>query len=94
MCINKGLKPGLGKEDRVVRLLEEARCDGEVDKILANLARSSRREELLTMETAALKKLCDQASVDALVKEVMVERVLTHEEEIAEPAAKEARSRQ
>eukprot|EP00930_Biecheleria_cincta_P086137 TRINITY_DN754_c1_g1_i2.p1 TRINITY_DN754_c1_g1~~TRINITY_DN754_c1_g1_i2.p1 ORF type:complete len:499 (-),score=210.92 TRINITY_DN754_c1_g1_i2:174-1670(-) len=97
MCANKGLKVGVGKEDRIERLLEEAKRDGEVDKVLANQARSNRREELLAMESADLKKLCDQASVDALVKEVMVERLLTHEaengEHVVEPAAKKARSR-
>jgi len=102
MCANKGLKVGVGKEDRVERLLEEAKRDGEVDKILANQARSNRREELLSIESAVLKKLCDQASVDALVKEVMVERLLANEAEhaengtsteIAEPAAKKARSK-
>eukprot|EP00930_Biecheleria_cincta_P086145 TRINITY_DN754_c1_g3_i1.p1 TRINITY_DN754_c1_g3~~TRINITY_DN754_c1_g3_i1.p1 ORF type:complete len:467 (-),score=181.40 TRINITY_DN754_c1_g3_i1:141-1541(-) len=81
ICVNKGLKVGGGKEDCVQRLLEEARRDGDVDKALAMLARANRREELLTMESADLKKLCDQASVDATVKEVMVERLLTHEAE-------------
>jgi len=99
MCISKSLKVGAGKDDRVERLLEEARRDGEVDKVLANLARISRREELLTMESADLKKLCDKACVDALVTEVMVERLLAHEtedgtdKEVAEPAAKKARNR-
>jgi len=97
MCASKGLKVGVGKEDRIERLLEEAKRDGEVDKVLANLARSNRRDEFLAMESAALKKLCDQAAVDALVKEVMVERLLAdeaeHAENVAEPPAKKARSR-
>jgi len=51
------------------------------------------------MESADLKKLCDKACVDALVTEVMVERLLAHEtedgtvKEVAEPAAKKARNR-
>jgi len=97
MCANKGLKVGVGKEDRIERLLEEAKRDGEVDKVLANLARSNRREELLAMGIPVLKKLCDQAAVDALVKEVMVERLLAdeaeHAEHVEEPSAKKARSR-
>eukprot|EP00930_Biecheleria_cincta_P086141 TRINITY_DN754_c1_g1_i6.p1 TRINITY_DN754_c1_g1~~TRINITY_DN754_c1_g1_i6.p1 ORF type:complete len:517 (-),score=197.72 TRINITY_DN754_c1_g1_i6:174-1667(-) len=100
MCVNKGLKVGVGKEDRVERLLEEAKKDGEIDKVLKQQARSSRREELLTMDHVALRKLCSKAGVDALVKEVMVERLISHETEHSpaaadstEPLAKKARSR-
>eukprot|EP00930_Biecheleria_cincta_P086143 TRINITY_DN754_c1_g1_i8.p1 TRINITY_DN754_c1_g1~~TRINITY_DN754_c1_g1_i8.p1 ORF type:complete len:502 (-),score=216.66 TRINITY_DN754_c1_g1_i8:79-1584(-) len=100
MCVNKGLKAGVGKEDRVERLLEEAKKDGEVDKVLFDLSHSSRREELLAMDHVLLRKLCNKAGVDALVKEVMVERLLSHEaeQELAaadsmEPLAKKARCR-
>merc|ERR1719436_608658 len=34
MCTDKGLKPGLGKDECIERLIEEARRDGEIDKVL------------------------------------------------------------
>merc|ERR1711953_373807 len=58
MCTKKGLAAGVGKEERINRLVEHALQDGEID---------------------------------VLVKEVMVERVLSHEAEIGEPLSKKAR---
>jgi len=100
LCAGKGLKLGVAKADRVETLLEEAKKDGEVDKVLVILARDARREELLSKDKAALKQICAETGADPLVKEVMVERILSHESEVgavvedekaAEPAAKKAR---
>merc|ERR1712048_224243 len=47
LCVGKGLKPGVGKEDRVQRLLEEARTCGELDQAVSMRNRESRASELL-----------------------------------------------
>jgi len=94
-CATKDLATGGSKEALVERLLESLKTDGEVDKILVAQARAARREELQATATEALVKLCAALGIDPLVKEVMVERILSHEEEVGvaveEPAAKKAR---
>lgn len=92
------MKAGVGTEDRVERLLEVAKTNGEVDKMLAVLNRTARREELLVMDTKSLQKLCEETGTDPLVKEIMVERLMSHESEFGrtkledeEPRAKKAR---
>jgi len=64
------------------------------------MTRDARREELLSMDKAALRQLSAETGADPLVKEVMVERIMSHEgefgriedgEQTAEPAAKKAR---
>merc|ERR1719221_154587 len=101
-CAKKSLKLGVGKDDRIATLIEAARADGEVDKLVASAVRDARKEELLGMDKAALKELCDQAGVDAMVKDVVVERLLTFESEhgriaiaseASKPAAKKARKK-
>jgi len=83
MCSTRGVKPGVGKEVHVERLLEEAKLSGlaDVEKIIASQARDARKEELAAMDTVALLQLADTMSINTLVKEVMVERVLAHESE-------------
>lgn len=81
MCSAKGLKLGIGKDDRIATLLEAARADGEVDRLVAAAARERRRDELMGMEKAALKALCEAACLDVIVKDVVVERLLSHEAE-------------
>merc|ERR1712032_685405 len=80
LCQEKNLKLGGTKEDRIERLLAIAKQDGEIDKALAGQARDARREELFSMDKTALVKLCDTAGVDPFVKEVMVERIILHED--------------
>merc|ERR1719206_601359 len=46
MCAAKGLKVGVGKDDRIATLLGAARCDGEVDRLVAAAAREARTKEL------------------------------------------------
>lgn len=53
----------------------------------------------MSMDKAAVVKLCEQTGVDAVVKDIMVERIMMHESEgetaialaDAEPPAKRAR---
>mmetsp|Transcript_13888 Transcript_13888/g.37802 ORF Transcript_13888/g.37802 Transcript_13888/m.37802 type:complete len:500 (+) Transcript_13888:74-1573(+) len=96
LCASKGLKLGAGKEERVERLVEECRRDGEVDKAVSVIVRKERREALSKMNKEDLLQLCDKIGADPLVKELMVERILAHEseigEEVAEPAKKKARA--
>merc|ERR1712224_1146539 len=42
LCINQGLKAGVGAEERVERLLEAAKEKGEIDKMLATVSRQER----------------------------------------------------
>jgi hypothetical protein len=96
LCADKGLKLGASNEDRVDRLLESARQDGELDAGVAVMVREARKGELLAWDKPALLKLCDQTGADPLVKEIMVERILSHEKGDAEdegdaPVAKKAR---
>merc|ERR1719330_1551742 len=92
-CAAKSLAQGGNKEALMERLLESKKTDGEVDKILAAKARAARREELQATPMEALLKLCSSLAIDPFVKEVMVERVVSHEDEVAveERASKRAR---
>merc|ERR1712151_109849 len=95
MCAAKGLKLGVGKDDRIATLVEAMSSSGEVDKAIAGAMRSERREELSGMDKAALKTLCNEAGVDVMVKEVAIERILCFESEhgrIDKPQAKKART--
>ena len=79
ICTNRGLKVGVAKGVMLVqRILESIRCEGDVEKVLYTLAQNNSRKKLFAMESAKLKELCDQASLDALVKKLMVERLLAH----------------
>jgi len=93
LCNEKGLQVGGSKEERIDRLVEEAKVDGEIDKVVTALARDERKVALFAMDTPSLVKHCDALGADPLVKEIMVERILDHENETStEPAAKKART--
>merc|ERR1712032_1013587 len=79
LCVGKGLPAGAGKESRIERLLGEARESGEVDKILVAMARTARTTELHMEDTEALQKLCVKLGADPFMKDVMVERLISHE---------------
>jgi len=79
MCLEKGLKQGTAKRDRMERLLVELQKTGEVETAVASIARKARRVELLSLDKVALLKLCTKNDVDPLVKEVLVERIMTKE---------------
>jgi len=82
-CASKNLKPGVGKEAHVERLIEDLKENGlpEVEKSLATQARIARYVELMAMDPTALRKLADDMGIDTLVKQVMAERVMAHEDE-------------
>jgi hypothetical protein len=83
MCASRNLKPGVGKEAHVERLVEHLKENGlpETEKQIAVQARDGRYAELMKMDASALLQLADGMEIDTLVKEVMVERVMTHEED-------------
>lgn len=83
LCVSKNLKPGVGKELHVERLLEELKESGlaETEKLIAKQARAARYATLMAMDQSALLELADEMEINTLVKEVMVERVMAHEEE-------------
>jgi len=98
LCASKNLKLGMGKEERVERLLEAAKTGGELDGLAAAAARDARRQELLSKDIQTLLGLCSETGADPLVKEVAIERLLAHEDEFGivaadeEPPAKKART--
>lgn len=69
-----GTKPAL-----VDRLLATWKEQGEIEKVLAGMAFQARKVELNAMDKVALFDLCRKKGVDALSKEVLVERLLVHE---------------
>merc|ERR1712217_146883 len=75
ICRAKALALGGSKTDRIDRLLDLAKKNGDVQKVLDKIALDARRAELLQMEKDGLFKLCQQMGVDPLLKEVMVERI-------------------
>lgn len=83
MCTSKGVKPGVGKEAHVERLIEELKENGlpDTENMIAKQARSARYSALMAMDQSALLQLSDDMEINTLVKEVMVERVMAHEEE-------------
>merc|ERR1740121_2732975 len=100
MCQAKGLRLGKNGDERVAVLLEAARADGEIDRLVASAMRDERKDELSNMSKEQLKELCEPAGVDVMVKDVVVERILAYESENGrvdaeegKPAAKKARKK-
>jgi len=95
MCAAQNLKPSSSKEAMVERLIENLKSGGEIDKIVAAKSCQARSKQLSEMKREALLQLCGQYSVNAFVKEIMVERVLSHEGEhgVVEPASKKQRKK-
>jgi len=101
MCVAKGLPVGGGKEEKIERIVEEMQKDGELDKVVSKTLREKRKEELMAMDKTAVAQLCEKTGVNPLVKDIMVERIMTRESEgetaiamdDAEPAAKKARKK-
>merc|ERR1711972_122695 len=74
-----GLKLGGSKNEKVDRIVARQQEDGEVEKILAAMARDVRKQELLSMDTPVLMDMCAKTKEvleDRLVKEIMVDRLL------------------
>jgi len=83
LCASKNLKPGVGKEAHVERLIEELKENGlpDTEKLIATQARSARYASMMAMDQSNLLQLADDMEINTLVKEVMVERVMAHEDE-------------
>jgi hypothetical protein len=79
LCGKLGLKFSGSKKDRVTRILTKWKDDGGVEEALTILSRKARRNQLAAMDKKSLFQLCDKRRIDALVKEVMVERILSWE---------------
>jgi hypothetical protein len=73
------LKTSGTKPARVERLLTVWQEQGEIEKVLAGRAFQSRKTELQSMSKDILYDLCRKKGVDALSKDILVERLLVHE---------------
>merc|ERR1719487_1732022 len=67
------------KPERVERLLAAWQEQGEIEKVLAGMAFQARKAELNAMDKIMLFELCKKKGVDALSKDVLVDRLLVHE---------------
>jgi len=75
-----GLKAGKSKDEKVERVVERQREDGEVEKVLVARARDERKQQLLSTSTASLIEMCTKEVLeDRLVKEIIVDRLLLSE---------------
>jgi hypothetical protein len=101
LCESKGLLVKGDKEERIERILEEAKRAREFDKVVSFNLRNKRKEELMSTDKVAVLKLCEETAVDPFVKDVMIERIMAHESEAGEaiaatdadqPAAKKTRT--
>merc|ERR1712151_345908 len=92
----KGLKAGKGKAEGALRLAEEAQKDGTITKKISLLTRQERKAQLLAMEKSAVLDLCSELEIDPVLKDVLVQRILSYESDVAsgfiEPDAKKART--
>merc|ERR1712113_259675 len=82
LLTNYGLKLGGTKDEKVNRIVQRQREDGRVETALAESAREARKQELLSLDATALVELCIKAKGvldDRLVKEIMVDRLLSSE---------------
>jgi hypothetical protein len=79
LCEAKKLKSGGSKPEKVERLLAAAKQDGEIETILAGMARAERRQGLIALSNVDLQAMCKKSGIDPLMKEVMVDRIIAHE---------------
>merc|ERR1712232_306608 len=73
------LQTGGTKPERVERLLTTWQEQGEIEKVLAVMAFKARKAELHTMDELDLYEMCRKKGVDALSKDILVDRLLVHE---------------
>merc|ERR1712194_451657 len=84
LLVAKGLKAGVGKADRVQRLAEDAKKDGSITKKISLMTRIERKEQLLARDKAAVLDLCHELDIDPVLKDVIVQRIISHGTDIAE----------
>merc|ERR1712151_1082601 len=96
LLVAKGLKAGVAKSDRAQRLAEEAQKDGSIAKKVCQMTRAERKEALLKMDKNAVLALCHDLEIDPVMKDVVVQRIMSYEADIAagflEPELKKHRS--
>merc|ERR1711948_62771 len=96
LLVAKGLKTGVSKTERAQRLAEEAQKDGTIAKKISQMTRTERKAQLLAMEKTAVLDLCLEMEIDPLLKDVVVQRIISHETDIAdgflEPELKKAKT--
>merc|ERR1712048_578048 len=95
LCVSQGLKAGVGQEDRIERLVEKMHKDGDINKIVSRMDRDARTQELCKWDKPSLLNLCNKLAIDPLMKDVMVERIMSYEADVEdgvmEPAEKKVR---
>merc|ERR1712060_591573 len=84
LLVAKGLKAGVSKTDRAERLAEEAQKDGSIAKKVSQMTRVERKQELLKMDKSAVLDLCHDFEIDPVMKDVIVQRIMSYETDIAE----------
>merc|ERR1712228_703355 len=84
LLVAKGLKAGVGKAERAQRLAEEAQKDGSIAKKVSQMTRVERKQELLKMNKSAVLDLCHEFEIDPVMKDVIVQRIMSYETDIAE----------
>lgn len=67
------------KPEFVERLLATWQEQGEIEKAMVGIAFRARKAELTAMDKDALFELCRKKGVDALSKDVLLDRLLVHE---------------
>merc|ERR1712139_126828 len=87
LCERKDLPVKGEKSDRIERIIEEAKKEGEFDKVVMMNDRNKRKDELMAMDKPAVLKICEKAGVDPFVKDIMVERIMSHESEVGSAIA-------
>merc|ERR1712113_227494 len=92
----KGLKAGKFKAEGAQRLAEEAQKDGTITKKISQMTRLERKAQLLAMDKGAVLDLCNELEIDPLLKDVTVQRIISHETDVAdgfvEPETRKART--
>merc|ERR1711966_414036 len=79
LCAAKGLPVGGAKEERIERLVEELQKERDLDQVVSQNIRNTRKGELMSMDKVAVVKLCEQANIDPVVRSIMVERIIMQE---------------
>jgi len=92
-----GASGKMSKEARVELLLTRWQAQGGIEQGLAQMAKDAREAALLATDSAELRSLCESRGLDALVQEVMVDRLLRREAALGRfappaPAEEEARA--
>merc|ERR1712039_886184 len=83
LLVAKGLKAGVAKTDRAQRLAEEAQKDGSIAKKVSQMTRVERKEALLKMDKTAVLDLCHELEIDPVMKDIMVQRIISYEADVA-----------